>query len=166
MPGQELRDRRARGLTTTCYTYCVGEHPNCVTFSPAVEARMLPWLAAAHGLDGYLRWAFNDWPPDVWCTPAHLFPQGDEYLVYPGPAGPMSSIRWELLRQGIEDVELLWAAQRLLGESAPALVEALHLATRNPDGRTKDPADLVAARRLVEDAVGAATPDRPSGPPA
>lgn len=162
---QQFRDRRTNGLTTTFYTYCVGEHPNCVTFSPAVESRMLPWLAASHGLDGYLRWAFNDWPPDVWCYPAHLFPQGDEYLVYPGTAGPMSSIRWELLQQGIEDVELFWAAQQLLGATAPALVRALHLATRNLDGRSKDPADLVLARRLVEDALAAVTAAPASGQP-
>ena len=153
VPADLLSRRRAAGHTTTFYTYCVGEHPNCVTFSPAVESRMIPWLAAKHGLDGYLRWAFNDWPQDVWCKPAHLFPQGDEYLVYPGPDGPLSSMRWELLRQGIEDVELLWAAQRQLGDDVPALRQALELATRNVDGRYKDPADLVTARRIVEEAM-------------
>jgi len=32
---------------------------------------------------------------------------GDGFLVYPGPDGPVDSIRWEIIRDGIEDYDYL-----------------------------------------------------------
>jgi len=32
---------------------------------------------------------------------------GDGMLVYPGPAGPINSVRWEIIRDGIEDYDYL-----------------------------------------------------------
>ena len=32
---------------------------------------------------------------------------GDGFLVYPGPEGPVNSIRWEVIRDGIEDYDYL-----------------------------------------------------------
>lgn len=54
-------------------------------------------------MDGYLRWAYNSWPKD----PLHdsrftAWPAGDTYQVYPGP---MTSIRFEKLIEGIQDFE-------------------------------------------------------------
>src|SRR5205814_1648194 len=99
-------------------------------------------------LDGFLRWAYNSWTSDPFTQPVFVFTQGDEYMVYPGPKGPMSSIRWEELREGIEDYELVAQTRDKYGDT-PALDQAIDLATRNLDGRTKDPADLAHARRLV-----------------
>jgi len=141
-----VEERRRQGKITTFYTYGLPAHPNTLSYSPAVEARMLPWIAASRRLDGFLRWSYNSWPRDVFREPVFIFTQGDEYLVYPGPDGPMSSVRWEQLREGIEEYELV-AMLRRRGGDAPA--EALSLATRDLDGRTKDPRDMARARELV-----------------
>jgi hypothetical protein len=111
---------------------------------------MLPWISAQHRLDGFLRWSYNSWTNDVFAKPVFIFSQGDEYLVYPGTDGPMSSVRWEQLREGIEDFELVQAARATHGGAdTEALTQAIALATRNVDGRTKNPQDMADARQLV-----------------
>jgi hypothetical protein len=84
----------------------------------------------------------------VFRDPVYAFSQGDEYLVYPGRHGPLSSIRWELLQDGIEDDELVRMARARHAED-PRLQQALRLATRNVDGRHKDVRDIVRARAAV-----------------
>ena len=117
---------------------------------------MLPWIASQRRLDGFLRWSFNSWTDDVFRQPVHIFTQGDEYLVYPGPDGPASSIRWEQLREGIEDFELVQTARaRHGGADTDALTQAHTLATRSVDGRAKDLHDLTQARRLVVQDIAA-----------
>ncbi len=150
-----VHERAAAGKRTTFYTAGRPNHPNCLAFSPAVEARMLPWIVAGNDLDGYLRWAYCSWPRDLHRNPIHNYVQGDEYLIYPGETGPDSSIRWELLGAGIQDFELV----NLLRERTPdatGLKVALELATRDVDGRQKDLADIPQARQLVIEALQSA----------
>jgi hypothetical protein len=148
-PGQ-IEQRRREGEITTFYVCGLPAHPNTFSWSPAVEARMLPWIAAQRHLDGFLRWSYDSWTDDPYTRPVFLFPQGDEYLVYPGREGPVSSVRWELLKDGIEDYELVAELRaRDGGRDTPALARALALATRNLDGRTKDVTDIEAARAAV-----------------
>ncbi len=77
---------------------------------PAMEHRMLFWQAWALGVKGMHYWAINYVPPgqrpedsilDI--TPVN----GDGLLVYPTPDGPINSIRWENIRDGIEDYDYL-----------------------------------------------------------
>ncbi len=147
-----IDERRRAGKVTTFYVYGSPAHPNTLSYSPAAEARMLPWIAAQRGFDGFLRWSYNSWTADPYADPVFLFSQGDEYLVYPGTDGPTSSVRWEQLREGIEDFELV----RVAGVDGASVREALALATRDLDGRSKDPKDLARARALVVAALGGA----------
>jgi hypothetical protein len=75
----------------------------------------------------YLHWGYNQWTADSPFThttrphggPAYL-PAGDPWIVYPGANGPLDSIRFEAMRDGIADCALL----RALGEfDAPAAQE-------------------------------------------
>ena len=73
------------------------------------------------------------------------FASGDGLYFYPGSHGPLSSIRWEALRDGIEDAELLLAA-------AAEGVEILPIVRRivqTPAHRDLDPESLEKARREV-----------------
>lgn len=150
MTKEKAAERRRAGKITTFYVYGAPAHPNTLTFSPAVESRMLPWISAQRGLDGFLRWSYNSWTSDPFKQPVHIFTQGDEYLVYPGKDGPMSSIRWEQLKEGIEDYELVAELRRKDGGAdSAALTEALATATRGLDGRTKDVGDIETARTAV-----------------
>lgn len=132
------------GKITNFYLCGDPAHPNTLTYSPAIEARMIPWLAAHYGLDGYLRWAYNSWSDkDPYNKPVFNFIQGDDYYIYPGENGPVSSIRWELLKEGIEDFELL----RIVDSKQKK--EAIDMAVRNRDGRQKSVTDFENARKLL-----------------
>lgn len=140
-----LEKRRNNPDKITTYYLCGDPaHPNTFTYSPAIEARMIPWLAAHYGLDGYLRWAYNSWSDkDPYNKPVFNFIQGDDYYIYPGENGPVSSIRWELLKEGIEDFELLKLTD------SKQKKEAIDMAVRNRDGRQKAVTDFENARRLL-----------------
>ncbi|MEV5954754.1 glycoside hydrolase domain-containing protein [Streptomyces sp. NPDC051987] len=155
MTAETAEERRRAGKITTFYVYGAPAHPNTLSYSPAVEARMLPWIAAQRHLDGFLRWSYNSWTADPFTQPVHIFSQGDEYLVYPGKNGPMSSIRWEQLKEGIEDFELVDELRKkeVDDKDSAALTDALTTATRGLDGRTKDVTDIEAARTAVVKAL-------------
>ncbi len=104
--------RRMHNQITTYYVACGIPKPNNFTFSPPAESAYEGWLAAALNLDGFLRWAYNSWPED----PMHdsrfvTWPSGDTYLIYPGP---YSSVRFERLREGIQDYEKIRILKTLL----------------------------------------------------
>ena len=122
VPAETIARRREAGEPTLFYTYYLPVRPNTVTASPPMSSRMLGWEVARYDLDGYLRWTYNSWPAGVFEAPSHRYGQGDEYIVYPGADGPVSSLRWESLRDGLDDAELL----RLLRTEDPdALTDAL-----------------------------------------
>lgn len=139
-----LKRRNDPDKTTTFYLCGDPTHPNSLTYSPAIETRMIPWLAAYYKLDGYLRWAYNSWSDkDPYNNPVFNFIQGDDYYVYPGKSAPVSSIRWELLKEGIEDYELLKTVKSSQSN------KAIEIAVRNRDGRKKRVMDFEEARRMI-----------------
>lgn len=147
-----IEDRNDSDKMTTFYICGQPAHPNTLTYSPAIESRMLPWMALKYNVDGLLRWSYNSWPADPYTNPVFNFIEGDEYLIYPGKTGPVSSIRWELLRDGIEDFELYNLMKSTQNSSEESkLSEAIDLATRNEDGRNKDVMDIKLARRILEE---------------
>ncbi|MGE5426896.1 MAG: glycoside hydrolase domain-containing protein [Methylococcaceae bacterium] len=109
---KDIKDRSAKGQTTTFYVCCTPPKPNNFVFSPPAEGRYISWYAAACGYDGFLRWAYDAWPADPLRDARHtLWPSGDCFLVYPGGT---SCIRYEKLREGIVDYEKI----RMLREQA------------------------------------------------
>jgi hypothetical protein len=97
--------RREIGKKTTFYVCCFPNRPNTFTFSPPAESVWLSWHAALRGYDGFLRWAYAHWNKDPFeTTDWGDWPAGDCFLVYPGNR---SSIRFERLREGIQDYEKL-----------------------------------------------------------
>jgi hypothetical protein len=87
-------------------------------------------------MNGILYWAANFWnqTPDPWLDPVTYISgfdcsggwvlNGEGSLIYPGDrtkrytgqpdvTGPVSSIRLELLREGIEDYEYIWMLEDL-----------------------------------------------------
>lgn len=141
-----LNRRKEQGRATTYYLCGNPGHPNSFSFSPAIESRMIPWIAIEYDVDGYLRWAYNSWTNiDPMKKPIFNFIQGDDYYVYPGNGGPVSSIRWELLKDGIEDYELF----HQLKSKSMDLDQIIEIATRNKDGREKGVDDFEIARDFL-----------------
>lgn len=76
----------------------------------AMEHRILFWQAWALGVKGMHHWSINALPPgqDPYKTLLTTTPvNGDGFLVYPGKDGPVNSLRWEVIRDGIEDYDYL-----------------------------------------------------------
>jgi len=86
-----------------------------------IEARIIPWLAWLERVNGLVYYSTTDWSPDPWSQPWINNGNGDGFLIYPpkdstiayDPCDAQSnrlvtSIRWELMREGMEDYEYLW----------------------------------------------------------
>lgn len=76
------------------------------------------WGAAHYNTDGYLHWGLNQYKADPYMAsavkhpspaagPDNYLPAGDTHIIYPGTDGPLSSLRFEAHRIGIEDYEVL-----------------------------------------------------------
>lgn len=122
-PPQLLRSLRERGdrvWFTTDGQMCT-DTPLC-----AVE-RLLPHYCFHYGVEAYEFWGCTWLTYDPYEFGWHAFihqssapgtstwvryPNGDGYLIYPGATighdGPVSSIRLEQAREGVEDYEYLW----------------------------------------------------------
>src|SRR5260370_631163 len=95
----------------------------------SLKVRLLPWVNYRYGLTGYLHWGGNFWTdqpfenvqPD-WGG-GFFLPAGDNAIVYPDPKheGVFISVRLEVMREGIEDYELLMEAARHDPERTDAL---------------------------------------------
>ena len=139
---EQIKERAKRGQTTTYYVACGPAKPNTFVFSPPVEGRWISWYAAAHGYNGFLRWAYDSWPDDPMRDARYgSWAAGDCYLVYPGGN---SCIRYEKLREGIVDYEKIRILGELAAKSANATAKnklaALdaHLQTLNKENTFKE----------------------------
>ena len=160
-----VADYHKRGGEVTWYLCCGPAKPNTFLTSPLIEARLIPWLNEELGLDGYLRWAHHCFPADPWHRPQWRWTAGDMFLVYPGANGaPVSSVRWEMMREGIEDYECLHRlralAEKAQGAEKDALekarLDALASVVNDPNNAldyTLDGARIESARRAVLEAL-------------
>ncbi|MFA7172273.1 MAG: glycoside hydrolase domain-containing protein [Kiritimatiellia bacterium] len=153
----EAKERRKQGKVTTFYICCVPHHPNTFAASPTGEQVWLGYYAAAKGLDGLLRWAFVNWPRDpLFDSSFGVWRAGDTFLLYPGPR---SSMRWEMLRDGIEEAEKI-RFLRDRGAVGQALSNVLEEFDFKPDAKVNNAAleDLVQRARLAVETATRALP--------
>lgn len=100
---EDLKYRKANGYISTHYVCCSDGFPNVFTFSPPAEGVFIGWYSIAAEFDGFLRWAYNSWVENpLQDSRFRAWPAGDTYIVYPDNR---SSIRFETLREGIQDAE-------------------------------------------------------------
>ena len=100
---KDLVERRAKNYISTHYVCCSDGFPNTFTFSPPAEGVFIGWYTVAADFDGFLRWAYNSWVENpMQDSRFRAWPAGDTYIVYPDNR---TSIRFETLRDGIEDAE-------------------------------------------------------------
>ncbi|MDH7482766.1 MAG: DUF6067 family protein [Armatimonadota bacterium] len=129
-----IRARKNAGEDVWWYVCCGPGDPysNFFVQQEAMKHRMLFWHQKREGVDGLLYWSTTYWMPWAGCddpwksmmTVKNINPNifGDGSLLYPGKPvgidGPVSSLRLEVIRDGIEDFEYLCLANNLLGSSA------------------------------------------------
>lgn len=100
---EELAERKKTGKVSTFYTCCTEAQPNLLSNNEPSDATMLPLIASARGLDGYLHWSWMNWPDaPLEDSRFRLFSAGDTYLFYPGPR---TSARFERYIQGVQLAE-------------------------------------------------------------
>jgi hypothetical protein len=118
-----VKNRAAKGFTTTYYNCCNPPVPNNFLFSPPIEGRWQGWYTTAHKYDGYLRWAYDAWPADPNRDARHTdWAAGDCFLVYPGGN---CCIRMEIIREGIVDFEKLRIIREKAAKSNDKNVQSL-----------------------------------------
>lgn len=174
------------------WTYvCCGPRPPYANFfvdEPAVDHRVVFWQARQYGATGFLYWCVTIWDglpmahsgepcfPDVPISlKDHLTYQafqtnGDGLIAYPGKdMQPLSSVRLEVIRDGIEDYEYLAMLARMvekaralpvdrrpakeLLEQAEALTQVPESVSRTLTDYTKDPQVLLQRRQEIGDAI-------------
>lgn len=179
-------DRQKNHGEQVWWYYLYGDDPplpNPILMShPGIEARITPWLAWAERVDGLLHYSTTDWSANPWDTPNVTGQDnGDGFLFYPprkdntplascGENGNRlaPSIRWENLRDGMEDYEYLWLLaggkpQINATNAADTYVSQL-VASRTLFSRV--PTDLAATRAAIAQALGGPTAGKSVSPSA
>ena len=123
---QKSHERQQHHGEEIWWYYLYGDNPplpNPILMSHhGSEARIIPWLAWNERVDGLLHYSTTDWSPNPWIEPNVTGKDnGDGFFFYPpqidgnslGSCGEngnrlVPSIRWENLRDGMEDYEYLW----------------------------------------------------------
>jgi len=153
---QFFTDRQRAGDEIWFYT-CLspkGKYMNRFIDYQLIKTRLLHWVNFKYGLTGYLHWGFNHWQADPFADLEpnwggdNFLPPGDSHIVYPGKSGPMSSIRLEALRDGVEDFELLKLLEKKDPKKARAICDSV---VRSLTDYTLDPSEFGKARmRLIK----------------
>lgn len=176
------KKRQAAGEEVWWYVCCDphSPYPNNFIDYPAIDQRIQPWLTWRYGVNGMLYWQTTYWRDNPYETAMSVsadnsvkYGNGDGRLLYPPvkkpsqsfiDKAPVPSIRWEMIREGIEDYDyfrILHDRAKKAGASSPAAAkakEALDLVNECAASRTeytRDPAKLESVRRKVAAAIEA-----------
>lgn len=110
-------------IPSWCYYCCSqrGPYINRLLDTPLAKIRMNGWLFFRFPVGGFLHWGANYWyrrstrhlvdpfsTQDAGAWPN--WPCGDPFILYPGPDGPIDSIRWEVFAESLQDYALLQTA--------------------------------------------------------
>ncbi|HUT23066.1 MAG TPA: DUF4091 domain-containing protein, partial [Sumerlaeia bacterium] len=167
-----------------------GQYPNRFLDYPSIRNRIIFWLSWSLDLKGFLHWGYSHWAPwggvparidvspwldasgaSIYCQDDNPLPSGDTHIVYPGRHTICSSLRWEVIRKGMEDFELLRMLERAVerdkGKRSRAATAARRLLKRiredlalSPGQHTRCDAALLAAREEAGELLARLVPDR------
>ncbi len=165
----KAKAKQAAGEEAWWYVCCGPGKPYCnffVDFEGPMH-RALFWQQKMHDVEGLLYWDTTYWEEhstkDPWQDIATVKwikddIYGDGSLMYPGRQvgvdGPVTSIRLETIRDGLEDYEYLTLLEKLAGR--PACDAAIKRIARDMVDYEHNPARFEFARRELGEAVEAA----------
>jgi hypothetical protein len=132
-----FRSREERQEKVIVYTCLIpgGKWLNRLLDQERLRQVYFGWGAAHYHTSGYLHWGLNQYNtedpfnqsvvhhPSPIAAPNNFLPAGDTHILYPGPAGPLSSTRFEAFRLGIEDFELLRMLKQKDGRKAQEVIQ-------------------------------------------
>lgn len=122
-------EHRVPGLWT--YTCCAQNRKvgNRFFAMPSYRNRILGQQFYKFRIQGFLHWGYNFWytqysrgqiDPYQVTDAGRAFPGGDAFSVYPGPEGPIPSLRLKVFHQGLQDLRALELLESLDGPGAAA----------------------------------------------
>ena len=164
-----IAERQQAGEQVIWYISCDQRYPqpNYFIDREAADSRMVSWITWRYDLGGILYWTSTWWPEvrDPWIDPVTWKLSGcndplsgEGSLIYPGNLaerytgqenvyGPVSSVRFELLREGQEELELMYMLKELGGKStADEIVETICKGIRD---FTRDPNAIDEAKEKI-----------------
>lgn len=160
IPTTEKLDEFMREPIEERWVYYCGNYrkvPNRQFGMPSARNRILGVILYLYDLKGFLNWGYNFWytqyslaelDPFADTTAGRAFCGGGSFQVYPGEAGPVDSLHYEVFREGLQDLRAL----RLL-ESRIGREEVVSLIRRGLDYRisvTEYPRDAAWLLKLRE----------------
>jgi len=135
---QQAKERQAKGEQVWWYlcTWPKAPWPGYFVDYPTIDLRMWHWMTWRYGLNGILYWETCYWQDNPWEKPmsqpsdrSHNWGNGDGHLLYPATKtpsqqfvakGPVDSIRWETIREGIEDWDYFRTLKDRIDAAKPA----------------------------------------------
>ncbi len=139
---EKSHDRQVNHGEDVWWYFLYGDRPPLpnptIIDRPGIEARITPWLAWLERVRGLVYYSVTDWDPDPWTQPWNSGnnANGDGFMFYPPKDATIAfnacdsfsnrlvpSIRWELMREGMEDYEYLWMMNNgdpEIGTNSPA----------------------------------------------
>ena len=101
-------------------------YPTLVIDYPALAYRIIPWQCWKYGIKGYLYWCVDFWNENPWQNTMNTKwgQNGNGLLYYPGEKGPVTSIRLEATRDGIEDYEYFYLLDQKIKEAEAKELDA------------------------------------------
>jgi hypothetical protein len=146
--------------------------PGVVMDRPAVDHRVVYWLAWKYGVEGVGFWAISAWPKgwETWpetpwpVSPRSKFPYSGQhnangFLCYPYKDRVLPSVRLKVLRDGMDDYEyLLLLKQATRGRTTPRDKELLAIPRDVAIGLryyNRDPNAILSVRREMASRIAA-----------
>jgi hypothetical protein len=132
-----FESRKQAGDTVWIYTCLIPGGPwlNRLLDQERLRPVYVGWSCAKYQLDGFLHWGLNHHAgqPFTQSVRKHgpnpeddnYLPAGDTHIIFPGEEGPLSSVRFEAHRIGMEDYQLLKQLQTRNKEKADAIIAAV-----------------------------------------
>jgi len=108
----KMRQLQKRGMEIWMYISgpSGASSPNLALDFDSIGYRIIPWICWKYDIRGFLYWCVNYWPfvdPFKDAHNSQWDQNGNGLLLYPGPDGPLDSIRVENFRDGMQDYEYI-----------------------------------------------------------
>jgi len=164
---QEAKQAREHGAVLWAYD-------NSLYASDVADSSLLlrhyPWQLKRYGIEGVEWWAVSQWKKDPWTVANPYSPQnGGGFFLYPTPdrkGAPVSSLRFVMYREGVEDYDLLSLYEKEQDRALESLgvedarlsgaAQVLELCARvapGPDAVSPDPRIADSLRRSVAERI-------------
>lgn len=125
-------DLQKKGKEVWMYTCAPlrGDYANRYVELPLILTRYMHWVNYKYNATGYLHWGLNFWSEyqmPIVESGRHRgeIPGGDAFILYPGYHKLYSSIRFEAMRDGIFDYELLRMLEKTDPEKAKSFANEI-----------------------------------------